>query len=67
MSKSYETIEFKSDVLKKMGPFKIIPKPGSSEAGTTGDSRAPVKNATKPSSSSKSKPPSYESLYPKLK
>ena len=62
MPKSYETIEFKSDVLKKMGPFKIIPKPG-----TTGDSRASVQNATKPSSSFKLKPPSYESLYPKLK
>jgi len=62
MPKSYETIEFKSDVLKKMGPFKIIPKPG-----TTENSRASVNNATKPNSSSESKPPSYESLYPKLK
>ena len=62
MPKSYETIEFKSEVLKKMGPFKIIPKPG-----TTDDSRAPVNNATKPNSRSESKPPSYESLYPKLK
>ena len=61
MPKSYETIEFKSEVLKKMGPFKIIPK-----HGTTENSRAPVNNATKKNSSSESKPPSYESLYPKL-
>ena len=61
MPKSYETIEFKSEVLKKMGPFKIIPKPGTTES-----SSAPV-DATKPNSSSESKPPSYESLYPKLK
>ena len=61
MPKSYETIEFKSDVLKEMGPFKIIPKPGPTE-----NSSAPV-NATKPNSSSESKPPAYEFLYPKLK
>ena len=59
MPKSYETIEFKSEVLKKMGPFKIIPQPGTVE-GT-------AKNATKPSSTSTSEPPSYQSLYPKLK
>ena len=57
MPKSYETIEFKSEVLKKMGPFKIIPK-----TGTT------ITNATKSSNSKQSnKPPTYESLYPKLK
>ena len=57
MPKSYETIEFKSEVLKKMGPFKIIPQPG-----TTENSRAPVDNTTKQNSSSESKPPSYESV-----
>ena len=60
MPKTYETIEFKSEVLKKMGPFKIIPKT-STQGGTS-------TSATKPSASLKSaKPPSYESLYPKLK
>ena len=60
MPKSYETIEFKSEVLKKMGPFKIIPN--TCTQGGTGTS------AIKSSASLKStKPPSYESLYPKLK
>ena len=59
MPKSYETIEFNSEILKKMGPFKIIPQPGTVE-GT-------AKNATKPSNTSTSEPPSYQSLYPKLK
>ena len=63
MPKSYETIEFKSDVLKSMGPFKIIPK-----AGPTGATGATASNATQSNSDLNCiNPPSYESLYPKLK